>query len=72
MDDTFKRPFFVVIIESVLLYGAESWTLRAKQEKALDSAYTDMLRMALNVSWKDYVWDEDLCGDLPRVTIKVR
>ena len=56
----------------MLLYGAETWTLTAQQEKALDGMYTRMLRIALNVSWSDYVQNVNLYGGLPKVSVKVR
>ena len=34
--------------------------------------YTRMLRIALNVSWNDYVRNVNLYGGLPRVSAKVR
>ena len=45
----------VATVESVLLYGAETWTMTVKHERALDGDYTRMLRMALDVSWEDRV-----------------
>ena len=49
MRSDLKRRFFVSIVESILLYGCESWTLTEKMEKKLDGSYTRMLRKALNV-----------------------
>ncbi len=60
------------IIESVLLYGAETWTVTKDLEKTLNGCYTRMLRMASNVSWKDHMTNEELYGDLPPVTLKIR
>ena len=45
-----KIRLFVALIESVLLYGAETWTMTKKLDKVLDGCYTRMLRMALNVN----------------------
>ena len=39
--------------------------------KSLDGVYTRMLRMALNVSWKQHITNEELYGDLPKVTAKI-
>ena len=72
LGNDLKRRLFVATIESVLLYGAETWTLTVKQEKLLDGAYTRMLRMALNVSWQDHVRNVDLEAGLPRVSEKIR
>ena len=40
-------------------------------EKSLDGVYTRMLRMALNVSWKQHMTNEQLYGNLPPVTSKI-
>ena len=71
---TLGQVFFndIILVESVLLYGAETWTLTAQQEKALDGVYTRMLRIALNVSWNDYVRNVNLYGGLTRISAKVR
>ena len=53
--DEFKRRLFVATVESVLLYGAETWTLTVQQEEALDGVYTRMLRMALNIELQEHV-----------------
>ena len=74
MNDNLKRRLFVATVESVLLYGCESWALTVKDEKALDGVHTRMLRTALNVSWEDHMRNTDLYGYLPRFwdTIKQR
>ena len=40
-----RRRLFVATVESVLLYGAETWTLTANQERALNGVYARMLRI---------------------------
>ena len=72
LRDSMKRRLFVSTVESVLLYGAETWTLTSQQNKALDGAYTRMLRVALNKSWKDHVKNKDLYGRLQKVSAKIR
>ncbi len=37
MNPMLKRKFFVAIVESILLYGCEAWTLTKTMEKALDT-----------------------------------
>ena len=49
LNDDINRRMFVATVESVLLYGAETWTLTANQECALDGVYTRMLRMVFDV-----------------------
>ena len=67
-----KRRLFVSTVESVLLYGSESWTLTVADEKALDGLYTRLLRRALGVSWEEHMRNVDLYGKLPRLTDKIR
>ena len=68
-----KVRLFTALIESVLLYGSETWTMTKRLNKVLDGCYTRMLRMALNVNqYRDRVSNAELYGDLPRVSFKVR
>ena len=43
-----KTRLFIATVESVLLYGAEMWTIAQTMKNQLDGCYTRMLRMALN------------------------
>ena len=45
---------------STLLYGSESWTTYAKQEKRLNSYHLCCLRRLLNIRWQDRVTAEVL------------
>ena len=72
LSTSLKRSLFISTIESVLLYGAETWTITIKDKKSLDRCYTRMLRMALNVSWQDYMRNVDLYNGMQRVTDKIR
>ena len=47
-----KARFFFATVESVLLYGSETWTLTPALEKSLNGCYTRMLRVVFNVSWR--------------------
>ena len=67
-----KRHFFRATIESVLIYGATSWTLTSSLEKRLDGAYTRMLRAVLNISWRQHPSKSDLYGDLPCISETLR
>ena len=62
---------FPCTFESVLLYNSETWSLTKQMEKSLDGAYTRMLRMALNASWKQHMTNEQLYGHLPPVSSKI-
>ena len=62
-----KVRLFLTTIEWVLLYGSEAWTLTKKLTKQLDGCCTRMLSMALNVSWKVHLTNEQLYGEFPKV-----
>ena len=66
-----KIRLFLCTVESVLLYNSETWSLTKQMEKSLDGTYTRMLRMALNISWKQHMTNEELYGKLPKVTSKI-
>ena len=66
-----KISFFQATVESVLLYGCESWTLKASLEKSLDGSYTRMLRVVLNIDPHKHVANEQLYSGLPRISDRV-
>ena len=59
-----KLRVFCALVEPILLYGCESWTLDVRLTKQIDGCYTRMLRAVLNISWCDH--------DLPKLSEKVR
>ena len=71
MRRALKLRFFIATIESILLYGCESWTLSEALEKKLNGTYTRMLRQALNIHWSSHTTNEVLYGNLPKVSDKV-
>ena len=66
-----KVHLFIATVESVLLYNSNTWTSTKQMEKRLDGVYTRMLHMAMNVSWKQHMTNEELYGDLAKVTTKI-
>ena len=52
--------------------GSETWTITQTMKKQLDGCYTRMLRVALNVSWKQHIPNIQLYGELPPVSTKVQ
>ena len=40
--------------------------------KSLKWSYTRMLRMALNISWRQHITNEVLYGDLPKISEVIR
>ena len=67
-----KAKVFQACIETILLYGLDSWTLNVARRKRLDGTYTRMLRAAYNISWRRHPKNKSLYGSLPRVSDVVR
>ena len=65
-----KIKIFQATVESILLYGSETWTVTAKVRKVLDGCYTRLLRTVLDISWQ--LSNNELYGDLPRLSDKIR
>ena len=72
LQNHLKISFFQATVESVILYGAESWTLTGKMSDRLDGTYTRMLRVVLGVPWKEHKTNQELYGKLQRVTESLR
>ena len=67
-----KLRYFTATVESILLYGCESWSLTSATSKSLDGCYTRMLRMALQVSWREHQTNEELYAGMPLLSTKMR
>ena len=67
-----KISLFCSTVESVLLYGSDTWTLSEKLTKQLDGCYTRMLRTVLNIHWNQFLTNEQLYGGLPKLSDKIR
>ena len=71
LKSNIKVRLFLATVESVLLYGSNTWTLTKKFEQQLDGTYTRMLRKALNVSWRQHTTNEELYKNLQNVSKKI-
>ena len=72
LNRNLKARLFTAIVESVLLYGCESWAMNKTTTKQIDGAYTRLLRSAFNISWKDHITNERLYGSIPKVSTKIK
>ena len=59
-------------MEPVLLYGAETWTLKKADSRALDGTYTRMLRRVFGISWRSHTTNAVLYGNIPPVTETIK
>ena len=71
MEKKLKICVFISTVESVLLYNASTWTLTKQLQNRIDGTYTKMLRMALNVSWKQHMTNGELYGSLPKMSSRI-
>ena len=71
-----KINLFQATVESILLYGSETWTITASLKKKIDGCYTRMLWMVLDSKWKDRkrnrVTNADTYGSLQRVSTRIQ
>ena len=63
-----KIKIFRTAVEPVLLYGAETWTLKKADIRALDGVHTRMLRRVFDISWKSHTPNSVIYGKIPSVT----
>ncbi|KAL5259157.1 hypothetical protein ACHWQZ_G009571 [Mnemiopsis leidyi] len=60
-----KIRLFRATVESVLLYGSETWTISQAMAKRINGSYSRMSRMALNIRWPNIIINADLFGSIP-------
>ena len=67
-----KIQFFQSLIQPILLYGSETWTLNSQQQKRLDGTFTNLLRRVQNLSWKQHATIHQIYNGLPRISDVLR
>ena len=67
-----KVKLFTTTLESVLVYGADIWTLTNKLRKMLDGCFTRLLRTALNIPWKSLTTNREVYGNLAPITERLK
>ena len=72
LSNRIKLLSFQTIIQPILLYGSETWTLSRLLEKRLDGTYTRLLMRVKNLSWKDHPTLKQIYGDLPKISDVIR
>ena len=63
-----KIDIFKTLIEPILLYGSETWTISSKLQKRVDGTYTRLLMRIKNISWKRHPTKQQIYNDLPQVS----
>ena len=67
-----KVNLFRATTEMILLYGSPTWTLTKREEARLDGCYTRMLRTVKNIHWKAKIPNQQLYGNLHRISDIIR
>ena len=60
LSDHTKVNVYKACVISTLLYGSESWTMRARQEKRLNVFHMCCLRRILGITWQDKVTNKEV------------
>ena len=60
LDLNLRKKLIKCYIWSMALYGAETWTLRAADQKYLESLEMWCWRMMEKISWTDHVRNEEV------------
>ena len=68
LREEMKVKVFRAAVETVLLYGSETWILTKAASRKIDGAYTKILRVVKGITWQDKVPNEKLHSKLPRIT----
>ena len=63
-----KLAFFRACVESILLYGSETWTMKKALQDRLDGTYTRLLMRVQNISWREYKTKAEIYGDIPPIS----
>ena len=71
MRKDMKIRLFRATVESVLLYGSETWTMSQSLVKRVNGCYSRMLRMALNINWQQKMSNTDVFGTIPMPSVMI-
>ena len=66
-----KLSLFRACVESILLYGSETWTIKKSLKDRLDGTYTRLLMRVQNISWREHKTKDEIYGDLPPISTTV-
>eukprot|EP00111_Clytia_hemisphaerica_P001969 TCONS_00005539-protein len=66
-----KISFFKACVESILLYGSETWTMKNELQDCLDGCYTGLLMRVKNISWRQHKTKAEIYENLPPISIVV-
>lgn len=68
LSNTLKLHTFKSLVEPILLYGSETWTMTKAMLKSLDGCYTNLLKRVLNLDWRNHPTLQEIYNGLPRIS----
>jgi hypothetical protein len=60
LSDKLRSRLFQAVIETVLLYNANTWTMTDTFERQVDATHSNLLRAAFNIYWPTRISNVDL------------
>ena len=69
LPNKLKLDLFKTVVQPILAYGSETWTLKAKEVKRVDGCYANLLRRVQNISWRKHFTLSQIYGDLQPLSV---
>ena len=63
-----KVDFFRACVETILLYGCKTWTVKKDLQDRLDGTYTRLLMRAQNISWREHKTTAEIYHGIPEIS----
>jgi len=68
LSNALKLQTFKSLVEPILLYGSETWTMTKTMLKSLDGCYTNLLKRVQNLDWRNHPTLNEIYHGLPRIS----
>ncbi len=68
LSNAIKVKTFKTLVEPILLYGSETWTMTKTMLKSLDGCYTNLLKRVQNLDWRSHPSLLQIYNGLPRIS----
>ena len=68
MSNVLKLQTFKSLVEPILLYGSETWTMTKTMLKSLGGCYTNILKRIQNLDWRNHSTLQEIYKGLPRIS----
>ena len=63
-----KLDFFRACVESIILYGSETWTLKKDLQDRLNGTYNRLLMRVQNISWSEHKNMAEIYDGIPQIS----